>query len=102
MILWILIGIIVLLLAVVLFRTLTTPRKKAAYTAPPANERAEAYARKLSRMVAFDTVSVPETNQRDKFLPFHQVLEDLLHLVHDKLEKTEIDGNLLFCGKGKH
>ena len=65
-ILWILIGIIVLLLAVVLFRTLTTPRKKAAYTAPPANDRAEAYARKLSRMVAFDTVSVPETNQRDK------------------------------------
>ncbi len=102
MILWILIGIIVLLLAVVLFRTLTTPRKKAAYTAPPANERAEAYARKLSRMVAFDTVSVPETNQRDKFLPFHQLLEDLFPLVHEQLEKTEIDGNLLFFWKGKH
>jgi carboxypeptidase PM20D1 len=101
-ILWILIGIIVLLLAVVLFRTLTTPRKKAAYTAPPANERAEAYARKLSRMVAFDTVSVPETNQRDKFLPFHQLLEDLFPLVHEQLEKTEIDGNLLFFWKGKH
>ena len=102
MILWILIGIIVLLLAVVLFRTLTTPRKKAAYTAPPANERAEAYARKLSRMVAFDTVSVPETNQRDKFLPFHQLLEDLFPLAHEQLEKTEIDGNLLFFWKGKH
>ena len=102
MILWILIGIIVLLLAVVLFRTLTTPRKKAAYTAPPANDRAEAYARKLSRMVAFDTVSVPETNQRDKFLPFHQLLEDLFPLVHEQLEKTEIDGNLLFFWKGKH
>ena len=101
-ILWILIGIIVLLLAVVLFRTLTTPRKKAAYTAPPANDRAEAYARKLSRMVAFDTVSVPETNQRDKFLPFHQLLEDLFPLVHEQLEKTEIDGNLLFFWKGKH
>ena len=102
MILWILIGIIVLLLAVVLFRTLTTPRKKAAYTTPPANERAEAYARKLSRMVAFDTVSVPETNQRDKFLPFHQLLEDLFPLAHEQLEKTEIDGNLLFFWKGKH
>ena len=101
-ILWILIGVIVLLLAVVLFRTLTTPRKKAAYTAPPANERAEAYARKLSRMVAFDTVSVPETNQRDKFLPFHQLLEDLFPLAHEQLEKTEIDGNLLFFWKGKH
>ena len=101
-ILWILIGIIILLLAVVLFRTLTTPRKKAAYTAPPANERAEAYARKLSRMVAFDTVSVPETNQRDKFLPFHQLLEDLFPLAHEQLEKTEIDGNLLFFWKGKH
>ena len=53
-------------------------------------------------MVAFDTVSVPETNQRDKFLPFHQLLEDLFPLAHEQLEKTEIDGNLLFFWKGKH
>ena len=102
MILWILIGIIILLLAVALFRTLTTPRKKATYTAPPADDRAETYARKLSQMVAFDTVSEPETNQRDKFLPFHQLLKDLFPLVHEQLEKTEIDGNLLFFWKGKH
>ena len=102
MILWILIGVILLLSAVVLFRTLTTPRKEAAYAAPPADERAEAYAGKLSRMVAFDTVSVPETNQRDKFLPFHRLLEELFPLVHERLEKTEIDGNLLFFWKGKH
>lgn len=32
---------------------------------------------------------------------FHKVLEELFPLVHEKLEKTEIDGNLLFYWKGK-
>ena len=100
-ILWIVLGLCCVLLAAALVRTLMTPKKTAVYTAPPADARAESYARKLSRLVAFDTVSVPETNQRDKFLPFHRLLEDLFPLVHAKLEKTELDGNLLFHWKGK-
>ena len=101
-VLWIILGVLVILAAVVLIRTLLTPKKEAAYKAPAADERAEVYAKKLSRMVAFDTVSIPETNQREKFLPFHQLLEELFPLVHARLEKTEIDGNLLFFWKGKH
>lgn len=100
-ILWIVLGLCCVLLAAALVRALMTPKKTAVYTAPPADARAESYARKLSRLVAFDTVSVPETNQRDKFLPFHRLLEDLFPLVHAKLEKTELDGNLLFHWKGK-
>lgn len=100
-ILWIVLGLCCVLLAAALLRALMTPKKTAVYTAPPADARAESYARKLSRLVAFDTVSVPETNQRDKFLPFHRLLEDLFPLVHAKLEKTELDGNLLFHWKGK-
>ena len=101
-VLWIILGVLIILAAIVLIRTLMTPKKEAAYKAPAADERAEAYAQKLSRMVAFDTVSIPETNQREKFLPFHKLLEELFPLVHARLEKTEIDGNLLFFWKGKH
>ena len=90
------------LLAAAAVRAMKIPKKKAVYQAPPADARAEKYARKLSRMVAVDTVSVPETSQREKFLPFHALLEELFPLVHERLEKTEIDGNLLFAWKGKH
>jgi carboxypeptidase PM20D1 len=58
-------------------------------------------AKKLSRMVRYDTVSIPDTDQREKFLGFHRILEELFPLVHARLEKTEIDGNLLFFWKGK-
>ena len=103
-ILWILLGIIglllVLLLAAVL-RTLLIPRKVSAYQPDPDPERAMAYAQKLSAMVRCETVSVPDQNQREKFLAFHKVLEELFPLVHEKLEKTEIEGNLLYFWKGK-
>ena len=96
-----LLALVLILLGIAVVRALKLPRKKAEYRAPAADTRAEQYAEKLSRMVAFDTVSVPETNQRNKFLPFHALLEELFPLVHEKLEKTEIDGNLLFFWKGK-
>ena len=47
-------------------------------------------------MVRVNTVSVPETDQREQFLPFRELLEELFPLVHERLEKIEIDGNLLF------
>ncbi len=89
------------LIGICVYRTLKVPRKKAAYRAPEADARAEAYAEKLSRMVAIETVSVPDTDQREKFLPFHALLAELFPLVHERLEKTEIDGNLLFTWKGR-
>ena len=94
-------AVIVGLLAAAVVRTFKVRRKKALYTAPAADARAESYAEKLSRMVAVDTVSVPETNQREKFLPFHDLLAELFPTVHANMEKTEIDGNLLFFWKGK-
>ena len=105
MILRVLLGLMALLLVLILIavvRTLLRPRKKSLYTAPPADGRAETYAEKLSRMVAYETVSVPGEDQREKFLGFHRLLQELFPLVHQKLEKTEIDGNLLFFWQGKH
>ena len=102
--LWVLLGLAGLLLCLLLIaviRTLFTPSKTSDYVPMPDPERAEAYAKKLSRMIQYETVSVPDTDLREKFLGFHKVLEELFPLVHARLEKTEIDGNLLYCWKGK-
>ena len=89
------------MLGAAVFRAARMPKKEALYRAPEADERAEVYAGKLSRMVAFDTVSVPETDQREKFLPFHDLLAELFPAVHAVMEKTETGGSLLFTWKGK-
>lgn len=95
------IAALVLLLLIAVLRTLLTPAKSSTYTAPPIDERAEGYAQKLSQMVKYETVSYPGVTDREKFLGFHKVLEGLFPLVHEKLEKTEIDGNLLFYWRGQ-
>ncbi len=95
-----LLAIILLLLAVAVIRTLLTPTKVAAYEPKP-DPRAEAYAQKLGDMIRCDTTSSPEEPRIEQFLAFHKVLAQLFPLVHEKLEKTEIDGNLLFYWKGK-
>ena len=103
-VLWVLGGLlaaVLLLLLCAVIRTLKIPSKSSAYTPAPDPLRAQRYAQTLSRMVRYDTVSVPDTDQREKFLGFHKLLETLFPLVHANLEKTEIDGNLLFYWKGK-
>ena len=103
-VLWIVLGLIGLLLVLLLaavIRTLLIPGKQSTYRPDPDQERAESYARKLADMVRYETVSVPGEDQREKFLGFHKVLEELFPLVHRELEKTEIDGNLLFYWKGQ-
>ena len=103
-VLWILAGLaglLVLLLLASLIHTLLIPSRVSTYRPDPDPKREAEYAGKLSRMVQCETVSIPETNQREKFLAFHRVLEELFPLVHAQLEKTEIDGNLLFFWKGR-
>lgn len=102
-IVWTLAGILALLLALLcaaVVRTLRTPGKKSTYISNPDPEEARRLAEKLARMVQYETVSVPETDQREKFLGFHRVLEELFPRVHRELEKTEIDGNLLYFWPG--
>ena len=96
-----LVGLVLLLLLISLIRTLFIPSRRSEYVPAPDPARTGEYAEKLSRMVRVETVSVPGENQREKFLAFHRELESLFPLVHQKLEKTEIDGNLLFFWKGK-
>ena len=102
--LWILLALLCLLVVLVLaalVRTLLSGSKRSEWKAKIQPKREDLYAGKLSRMVRCETVSRRDEDQREKFLTFHKVLEDLFPLVHRNLEKTEIDGNLLYYWKGK-
>ena len=101
-ILLIVLGALLLPVVVSLVRTLFIPSRKSEYVPAPDPDRERDYAEKLSRMIRSETVSVSGEDQREKFLAFHRELESLFPLVHEKLEKTEIDGNLLFFWKGKN
>ncbi len=96
-----LLGLLLFLVLVAVARTLLTKQKTSDYVAPPADDRAQAYGEKLSKMVACETLSYAGVHDREKFLRFHKVLEQQFPLLHQHLEKTELEGNLLFHWKGK-
>ena len=96
-----LLGLSLLLLAIAALRALAMGHKVSTYRPDPEPARAERYARDLARMVQYETVSVPHKDQREKFLGFHRLLQELFPLVHAKLEKTELNGSLLYCWKGR-
>lgn len=94
-------AVIVLLLLIAVVRTLLMPKKKSDYKANEDEKESLRLAEKLSTMIKYDTTSHANIHEVDKFLGFHKLLEELFPLVHRNLEKTEIDGNLLFYWKGK-
>ena len=87
--------------AAALVRTLMIPVRKSDYKPPEDDPRALAYAEKLSRMVRYDTTSYAGADQRETFLGYHKILEELFPLVHSHLVKIEINGSLLYHWKGK-
>ena len=97
----ILLGIVVLLLLVALVKTLLTPTLKSTYVADEPEEVSLPLAEKLSKMVQCDTTSFEAQNDPARWEVFHQVLQELFPLVHEKLEVTDIDGNLLYYWQGK-
>ena len=94
-------ALLVLLLLIAVVRTLLMPNKRSDYAAPEADAKAMLLAQKLSKMIQYDTTSHANVHEEEKFLGFHKVLEELFPLVHEKLERTVIDGNLLYYWKGK-
>ncbi len=94
-------GIVLALVLIAVVRTLLTPAKKSEYAPPPADGEAMALAEKLAKMVRCRTVSQPGQTDLGAFSQLQKTMEELFPLVHEKLEKTVIDGNLLFYWKGK-
>ena len=95
------VAILVILLLAAVIRTALMKTKKADYVPNPDPKRTDEYVKKLSEMVQYETISKRGEVNTEKFLGFHKVLENLFPTVHEKLEKTDIDGNLLFKWKGK-
>ena len=78
-----------------------TPRKTSDYQPQPDPDRAMAYAEKLSAMIRCDTTSHANVREPEKFERFHALLAELFPLVHEKLARTDIDGNLLYYWPGR-
>ena len=64
-------------------------------------EEEKMYAEKLSRMVKIPTISMRGNTDLTEFYKLHKVIEEDFPLVHKNLEKTEIQGNLLYKWVGK-
>lgn len=94
-------ALLIVLLLIAVIHTLLIPSRKSSYTAPKETEKARMLAEKLSRMIQYDTTSHAGVHEEEKFLSFHKLLEELFPLVHKQLEKTVIDGNLLYYWKGE-
>ena len=94
-------ALFLVLLLIAVLRTLLMGRRKADYEPAHDEAREAEYAGKLSEMIKCNTVSHRGQTDIGSYLEFHKTLERLFPLVHEKLEKTEIDGNLLFYWKGK-
>ena len=95
-------GVLVLLVLIAVVRTLVSPRKTSNYQ-PPQTDEAEALrlAGELSKMIQVDTTSHAGGDDPARFRAFHKTLAELFPRVFSQLEKTEIDGNLLFYWKGR-
>lgn len=96
-------GLFILLLVIAAIRAITIKAKpntnKPAIN--PTDDEANDYARKLSEMVKVPTISLRGNTDLTQFYKLHEVMEKNFPLVFSKLEKTEIEGNLLFKWAGK-
>jgi len=97
----ILLAVLAALLILALLRTLIRGHKTSTYVPSPDKAREETCAHKLSEMVKVETVSVFGESDPDKFRPLHAVMAREFPLVFEKLEKHDIDGNLVMYWKGK-
>ena len=94
-------GVLVLLVLIAVVRTLLSPKKTSDYKPQEDEQEALRLAKKLSAMIQVDTTSHAGGDDPETFRAFHKTLTELFPLVFSKLEKTEIDGNLLFYWKGR-
>lgn len=99
--LWLIPGALALLLLIALIRTLCLPSRTSAYSPSESEEETRPLAEKLSAMIQCDTTSHPGGDDPSKFRAFHARLAQLFPLVFSRLEKTEIDGNLLLFWPGE-
>lgn len=97
----ILVGAILACLLVALIRTLLLKPKRANYEFSKDIDRSMAYGEKLAHMLQYETESHRDNLEVEKFRGFHKVLEKEFPTVFEKLEKIEIDGNIMMKWRGQ-
>ena len=98
-----LLAVILALLGIAVVRTVTI--KASAPTVCDTvitDEECTIAARKLGAMVRVPSISKREDEDLSEFFKLHAVLEDEFPLLHEKLEKTVLNGSLLYLWKGSN
>ncbi len=101
-ILLLLLTVLILLFLVCAVRTMRVKakpsNKKSVLTV--SEDEAARYAHCLSEMIRVPTVSLRGNNDLTEFYKLHAVMKELFPLIHEKMERTELSGNLLYRLKG--
>ncbi|HPW53382.1 MAG TPA: M20/M25/M40 family metallo-hydrolase [Erysipelotrichaceae bacterium] len=92
--------LIFLLLLTAVIRTILIGNKETFYQYSTDKERIDLYSEKLSQLIQYETISYRDKPEVEKFRGFHRVIEKLYPNVFARLEKIEIDGNLMMKWKG--
>jgi len=90
-----------LLLLIAIIRTLLLKEKKTGFSYSDDLDRSMEYGKKFSKLIQYETESHRDNPEVEKFRGFHKVLEKQFPTVFKKLEKIEIDGNIMMKWKGK-
>ncbi len=96
-------GLLALLLVIAALKAVKIKAKPNTNTPAinPTDDEANKYAKALSEMVQVPTISLRGNTDLTEFYNLHKVMEKNFPLIFSKLEKTEIEGNLLFRWAGK-
>lgn len=96
-------GLIVLLVVIAAVKAVMIKAKPntSAPAINPTKEEAQDYAEKLSEMIKVPTISLRGNTDLTQFYKLHEVMKKNFPLIFEKLECTEIEGNLLFRWPGK-
>lgn len=96
-------AVLVVLIVIAVIRAIAIKAKPSngETAAPYTPQEEEKYAHILSDMIKIPTISAREGDDLTEFDRLHEVMRQHFPLVFEKLEKTEIDGNLLMRWKGK-
>ena len=94
--------VFIILLLTAFFKAVFMKKERISGTPFDESDREKALfrAEKLSEMIKVPTVSVRGSTDLSKIYEFHDCLEKLFPNIHKTLEKTDIDGALLFRWKG--
>lgn len=97
-----LLAVFVVLLGIAVVRTVTIKASAPALCDTVISEEECAIAaKKLGAMVRVPSVSRREDEDLSEFFKLHAVLEEQFPLLHEKLEKTVLNGSLLYLWKGR-